>query len=72
MSPQEAGYAAHLIATRESLPLARMAEIEAGAAGAVEWFAANILRFFDTEMAAIGSITNAQFRRYIAWMRFSR
>ncbi|HEY2034287.1 MAG TPA: hypothetical protein VGH02_11430 [Rhizomicrobium sp.] len=71
MSPQEAGYAAHLIATRERLPLARMAEIEAGAAGAVEWFAANILRFFEAEMAAIGSVTTKQLRRYIAWMRFS-
>ncbi|HEY7976802.1 MAG TPA: hypothetical protein VID67_01300 [Rhizomicrobium sp.] len=72
MSPQEAGHTAHLIATREHLPLARIAEIEAGAAGAVEWFAANILRFFEAEAAAISSITNAQFRRYIAWMRFSR
>lgn len=73
MSPLEAAQAAHLIATREHLPLARIAELEAGAAGAVTWFAASILRFFEAEAAAVAdSLTNAQFRRYIAWMRFSR
>lgn len=71
MSPQEAGYAAHLIATREHLPLARIAEIEAGAAGAVGWFVAHLQNFFEAEAAAIGSITKAQLRRYIAWMRFN-
>jgi hypothetical protein len=72
MSPLEAAQTAHLIATRECLPLARIAELEAGAAGAVTWFAANILHFFESEAAAVAdSITNTQFRRYIAWMRFS-
>jgi hypothetical protein len=47
MSPLEAAQTAHQIATREGLPLARIAELEVGAAGAVMWFAANILRFFE-------------------------
>jgi hypothetical protein len=73
MSPLEAAQTAHHIATREGLPLARIAELEVGATGAIGWFAANILRFFEAEAAAVAdSITNAQFRRYIAWMRFSR
>ncbi|MBS0273397.1 MAG: hypothetical protein JSR55_03135 [Proteobacteria bacterium] len=73
MSPLEAAQTAHQIATREHLPLARIAELEAGAAGAVTWFAANILRFFEAEAAAVAdSLTSAQFRRYIAWMRFNR
>jgi hypothetical protein len=73
MSPLEAAQAAHLIATREHLPLARIAELEAGAAGAVTWFAASILRFFEAEAAAVAeSLTSAQFRRYIAWMRLGR
>ena len=72
MSPLEAAQTAHLIATREHLPLARIAELEAGAAGAVSWFTASILRFFDTEaVAAANTITKTQFRRYIAWMRFN-
>ncbi|HSM95395.1 MAG TPA: hypothetical protein VLT91_05080 [Rhizomicrobium sp.] len=73
MSPLEAAQTAHLIATREHLPLARMAELEAGAAGAVAWFAASIMRFFESEAAAVADrLTHAQFRRYIAWMRFTR
>lgn len=72
MSPREAAQNAHVIATREQLPLARMAEIEAGAANAVDWFAANILRFFETEIATAEAISSAQFRRYVAWMRFTR
>jgi hypothetical protein len=73
MSPLEAAQTAHQIATREGLPLARIAELEVGAAGAVTWFAANIMRFFEAEAAAVvDTLTNAQFRRYIAWMRFNR
>ena len=73
MSPKEAPQNAHVIATREHLPLARMAEIEAGAANAVEWFAASILRFFEAEQPVTAeAISSAQFRRYVAWMRFNR
>ena len=73
MSPLEAAQTAHHIATREGLPLARIAELEAGATGAVTWFAARIMRFFESEAAAVAdSLTSAQFRRYIAWMRFNR
>ena len=73
MSPVEAAQTAHIIATREHLPLARIAELEAGAAGAVAWFTASIIRFFESEAAAVAnSITKTQFRRYVAWMRFNR
>jgi hypothetical protein len=73
MSPREAAKNAHVIAKREHLPLARVAEIEVGAANAVDWFAANILRFFEPEQPVTAeAISSAQFRRYVAWMRFSR
>ena len=62
MSPKEAAQNAHLIATREDLPFARMAEIEAGAANAVDWFASNIQRFFEPEQAVTAeAISSAQF-----------
>ena len=70
---QEAALNAHTIANREGLAFARIAELEAGAAGAVGWFVASIMRFFDTEpMPAADTISKAQYRRYVAWMRVSR
>jgi len=75
MTPQQAAMSAFTIARRERLPMARMAEVEAGVAGAADWFAANLTRFFAGNAAApypSNTISNAQLRRYIAWMRGSR
>jgi len=74
MTPQQAAMSAFTIAKRERLPMARIAEVEAGD-GAADWFAANLTRFFSGNAPApypSNTISNAQLRRYIAWMRGPR